>query len=261
VTLEAETERVPAKRRFRFALQGGDKLGVRRVAGSSLLARSLLQPPRSPRPLQHRLIDPQRSRIHQLPALAAGPGPLRHGLVVQVDHLLRLLDLPGRGREDVVGERDLVGADAPLADGAERGGVGGLLDVGVIVLEVAEGAVDGVDAGGAAGGDHADAVGGPHVAGVALVLVEFVAEAHAPAAGEVAEAEDERLEAGRGGADLDRWCPPGLWACWPARKRSGGGCLRRRVPDEPVLASSRDLAAGDATSRVLLHLRMPSPPQ
>ena len=65
---------------------------------------------------------------------------------------------------------------APLADGPEAGGPGGLPEVGLVVVEVAEGVVDGVGAGGAADGDHADAVGGRHVAGVAEVLVEFVAE-------------------------------------------------------------------------------------
>ena len=58
-----------------------------------------------------------------------------------------------------------------------------------------------------AGGDHADAVGGPHIGGVAEVLVELVAEAHAHAGGEVAEAEDEGFEVGSAGGDGSTTAP------------------------------------------------------
>ena len=78
----------------------------------------------------HALGDPRRRRVDQLASPAASPGPLRHRLVVRVDHLLRLLDVLGRRREDVVGKRNLVGVAAPAGDGAEGGAVGGLLQVG-----------------------------------------------------------------------------------------------------------------------------------
>ena len=91
---------------------------------------------------------PQRRRVDELAALAAGAGARLERFIIEVDHLLCPLDLPRCRRENIVGERDLVGVDAPLADGAERGGPGGLLHVGLVVPEVAERAVDRVDAGG-----------------------------------------------------------------------------------------------------------------
>ena len=78
----------------------------------------------------------------------------------------RLGDLLGGGREDLVGDRDLVGVDRPLAVEAEQAGVRGRSPVAVGVLVGGVRRVDGVDARGAGRGQDLDAGEVPEVAGV-----------------------------------------------------------------------------------------------
>ena len=124
--------------------------------GRRAVLETSLQPPSKRRPLQERPLDLQRSRIHQLAGLAVGPSPLRHRVVVGIDHLLRQLGLHGRRREDVVAGRSLDRVDAPTSDGAEGAGVGGLPDVGLVVPEVAKGPLMASGVGGAGCDDRAD---------------------------------------------------------------------------------------------------------
>src|SRR5262249_48223230 len=93
---------------------------------------------------------------------------------------------------------DLARVDRPLADRAEGRRPRRLASVAVRVAEVRERAVDGVETVRAGGDDHARAGVVPEVAGI----LGRQRPADALARREIAEAEDERLQARRAGGDL-----------------------------------------------------------
>ena len=92
--------------------------------------------------------------------------------------------------------------DAPLADRTESRRPGALRAIAVRVAEVGERPIDRVKAEGASGDDHARAGVVPDVAGVDALVHADVAHPHPLAGGQVADAEDQRLQPWRTGGDL-----------------------------------------------------------
>ncbi len=129
-----------------------------------------------------------------LPSSAAAPRPSASALrSSSMMRRARVTSVSG-GEKNSFAERDLAGVDRPFAFAAERGGAAGAFLVTLGVGEVAEGAVDGAQAIGAAGDDHAADRGMPLVAGVMGVEATDVHRPGAHGGGVVGDAEVERIE-------------------------------------------------------------------
>src|SRR5215210_3024791 len=138
-----------------------------------------------------------RGGIHHLAVDADRAPPGGVGLLVGLYDLSGPLDLPLRGREDLVDDPDLGRVDAPLAVEAERACQKAALPETLLVAVVGDGAVYGAQSGSSGGDDDATHGVVQPVAGVRLVpLVHhtYAPLGHPHVRGVVARAEVEGLE-------------------------------------------------------------------
>ena len=142
------------------------------------------------------LVDHLVAEHHRALALALG------GVLVGLEDVPGLVELLLGRAEDLVDDGDLVGVQGPLAVVAEDAGPHAVVAEGVLVADLEERPVDDLEAVGPA--RHEDLVEDvvEVVAGVLGDLHAAGEHRHLHRGGEVGGAEDDRLEAGRGGADL-----------------------------------------------------------
>ncbi len=144
--------------------------------------------------VQHVGGQPHVGGVHQPAVPSDGAHALGLRGTVGRDGLLGLTDLRLGGSEDVVGDGDLAGMDGPLAVVSEQAGVLGRPAVALRVLVRGVRGVDGVDARGPGGAQDLDPGEVPEVPRVLADRVEVAVHPGPQRGGEVAGAEDDRLQ-------------------------------------------------------------------